>query len=100
MRFLHDSSGAHIANEIDGQLHSPTGENIGHYMPDENIFIDMDGAYLGEIVQDNRLMHNPASPYKGNNYGALGNWGNVGNYGDPGNIGSTWVDGFVDISQR
>lgn len=56
--------------------------------------------FLHDLAGANRLLHDPSSPYKGNNYGALGNWGNAGHFGEPGNIGSTWVDGFVDISQR
>jgi len=98
VKFLFNSKGHHIANFVNGHLHSPTGENIGHYREQENIFIDMRGHYLGEIIHENRLMYNNYSPYKNVNFGIYGNYGNVGNYGNPGNYGSIGlVSGFKDI---
>jgi len=98
MEFLFNSRGQHIANYVNGQLHAPTGQNIGHYMESEKVFIDMSGRYLGEIVQDNRLMYNRSSPYKSVNFGSYGNYGNVGNYGNPGNYGSIGIiGGYEDI---
>jgi len=99
MKFLFDSRGQHIANYVNGQLHAPTGENIGHYMEGQGIFIDMSGRYLGEIVHDNRLMYNRVSPHRSVNYGNYGNYGNVGNYGNPGNYGSIGIIGsYEDIA--
>jgi hypothetical protein len=98
MRYLFDSDGNHIANEVDGQLHAPSGENIGHFLPDEGFFIDMNGRYLGEIVYDNRLMANTMSPYEAVDFGVYGDYGNVGDYGNPGNYGSIGlVSGYEDI---
>lgn len=57
MKYLFDSTGRHVANLVNGQLHAPTGENIGHLLPDHGIFIDMSGRYLGEIVYNDRLMY-------------------------------------------
>ena len=62
MEYLFDSNGDHIANFMDNQLHDPGGDNIGHYLEDEGIFIDMDGYYLGEIIFDNRLLSNRKLP--------------------------------------
>jgi len=56
MKFLFDSTGKHIANEVNGQLHSTTGSNIGHYLSNYGFSIDMQGYYLGEIICGNRLM--------------------------------------------
>lgn len=99
MEFLFDSRGQHIANFVRGQLHAPTGENIGHYMEKSGIFIDMQGHYLGEIVYKNRLMFNRQSPYRSMSYGVYGNYGNVGNYGNPGNYGSIGtVGGFDNVN--
>lgn len=96
MEFLFNIRGQHIANFVNGQLHAPTGENIGHYMANQDIFIDMSGRYLGEIVQQNRLMYNRSSPHRSVNYGS---YGNVGNYGNPGNYGNIGViGGFEDIA--
>lgn len=93
MKFLFNSSGKHIANLVNGQLHAPTGKNIGHFLPNKGIFIDMSGRYLGEIVHENRLMYNLNSPYRSMNFGRYGNYGNVGNYGNPGNYGSIGMIG-------
>lgn len=99
MRYLFNSRGEHIANEINGQLHAVTGKNIGHMIQDGNFFIDMKGNYMGEIVYENRLLYNTMSPYRSVNYGIHGNYGNVGNYGNPGNHGSIGLlAGYRDIS--
>lgn len=98
MEYLFNSKGKHIANFVNGQLHSPRGQNIGHYLQSEKIFIDMSGKYLGEIIQENRLMYNRSSPYKNVNFGNYGNYGNVGNYGNPGNYGNIGIiGGYKDI---
>lgn len=96
MEYLFNSRGRHIANFVGQQLHAPTGENIGHYLSDQGVFIDMSGRYLGEIVQGNRLMFNRSSPYRSTNFGAYGNYGNAGNYGNPGNHGSIGTPGGYD----
>lgn len=98
MQFLFDSQGRHIANEVNGQLHAPTGENVGHFLESYGIFIDRHGRYLGEIVMRNRLLCRRPSPYSGTNFGVYGNYGNVGNYGNPGNYGSTGLPGgYCDV---
>lgn len=98
MEFLFNSNGQHIANFVNGQLHAPTGENIGHFLEQQGIFIDMQGHYLGEIVQKNRLMFNRSSPHRSVSYGSYGNYGNVGNYGNPGNYGNIGtIGGYQDI---
>ncbi|HEY1463303.1 MAG TPA: hypothetical protein VGF44_07790 [Terriglobales bacterium] len=88
MTYLFDSRGYHVANLVGTQLHAPTGTNIGHYLEQQQIFIDMRGHYLGEIVFKNRLMYNKSSPHRSVNYGNYGNYGNAGNYGNPGNYGN------------
>lgn len=47
---LHDSHGRHIANFVSGQLHDVQGRNIGHYLENEGIFINMQGYYLLETL--------------------------------------------------
>ena len=99
MEYLFNSRGKHIANLVNGQLHAPSGRNIGHFLENRGIFIDMSGRYLGEIVHDNRLMYNRSSPHKSVNYGVYGNYGNVGNYGNPGNYGSIGIiGGYQDVA--
>jgi hypothetical protein len=58
---LSDTHGQHIANLIGEQLHAPTGQNIGHMVKNQGIFIDMQGRYLGEIVAGTRLMYSRSS---------------------------------------
>lgn len=101
MQYLFDSQGRNIANFVNGQLHAPTGQNIGHYLQGQSIFIDMRGRYLGEIVFKNRLMYRQSSPHRSVNYGNYGNYGNVGNYGNPGNYGSIGRPaGFADVPRE
>jgi len=98
MTFLFNSNGNHIANFVNGQLHSTSGKNIGHYLENYKIFIDLNGKYLGEIMFNNRLLYNKQNPWKGTNFGIYGNYGNVGNYGNPGNYGSIgYISGYGDI---
>ena len=100
MKYLFNSRGNHIANEVNGQLHAPSGKNIGHYLANEGIFIDMRGRYLAEIVLENRLMQSRSSPHKSVNFGSYGNYGNVGNYGNPGNHGSVGsIGGYDDVPE-
>lgn len=93
MKYLFNSRGQHIANFVNGHLHSPQGSNIGHYLEHYGVFIDMRGRYLGEIYADNRLLAHRSSPHRNVNYGIYGNYGNVGNYGNPGNYGSIGMPG-------
>jgi hypothetical protein len=98
MKFLFDSKGRHIANFVNGQLHAPAGRNIGHYVANHMIFIDMHGHYLGEIAHDNRLLYKRQSPHKNTNFGIYGNHGNVGNFGNPGRYGVIGIPGgFQDV---
>jgi hypothetical protein len=100
MEFLFNSRGKHIANFVNGHLHAPSGRNIGHFLENVNIFIDMHGKYLGEIVHKNRLLYNRSSPHRTINYGNFGNYGNAGNYGNPGNAGNIGtIMGYLDIPE-
>lgn len=98
IQYLFNSRGEHIANMVNGQLHAPTGENIGHHLEQYGIFIDMHGRYLGEIIYGNRLAYNRASSYRSINFGNYGNYGNAGNYGNPGNYGAIgFPGGYEDV---
>ena len=83
---------------IDRRLYSPAGDNIGHYLPELDIFIDQSGRYLGEIVSDDRLMFGVASPHKAVGFVVCGTYGSIGTCGRPvrrPDIGR--VAGFADI---
>ena len=41
MKYLFNSKGKHIANLVNGQLHSPTGTNIGHYLEKEKTLLEI-----------------------------------------------------------
>jgi hypothetical protein len=98
MKFLFNSQGQHIANEVNGQLHSRAGINIGHYLSGPGIFIDRRGYYLGAIVLENRLMRNPSSPHRSSSFGVHGDHGSVGSYGNAGNCASVGVvSGYDDV---
>ena len=58
--FLFGISGKHVASWVDEQLYAPSGKNIGHYLSDLEIFIDMNGLkaindQLGHDVGDELL---------------------------------------------
>jgi hypothetical protein len=91
--YLFDSRGRHIANWVSDQLHSPRGENVGHWNDVNKLFFDMRGKYLGEIFDENRLLFNKTSGWLGTNWGNYGNYGSVGSYGNPGSIGAIGMPG-------
>jgi len=98
MKFLFDSGGRHVANLVNDQLHSPSGENVGHFLEAQKIFIDMSGDYLGEIIFENRLMFNRSSSHCTVNYGKRGNYPNAGNFGRADNCGTIGkIGGYEDI---
>ena len=100
MKFLFDSKGHHIANEVNGQLYSTSGKNIGHFLKSNGFFIDMKGCYLGEIILKNRLLYKIGNGYEKISFGNYGNYGNIGNYGNPGNFGSIGqIGGYKDIDK-
>jgi hypothetical protein len=101
MKSLFDSNGYHIANELNGQLYSPYGQNIGHFLESHRFYIDMQGYYLGEIIFNDRLMHRDGNGYDSVSFGNYGNYGNIGNYGNPGNVGSIGrIAGYSDIDGK
>ncbi|MFQ3871525.1 hypothetical protein ABLV94_13150 [Staphylococcus sp. Mo2-7] len=83
MKYLFDSKGNHIANVINDNLFSVKGINIGHCVTDLNIFIDIYGKYIGEIIYEDRLMYNKSSPFKNKKFGIYGETSNGGIYGIP-----------------
>ena len=98
MKYLFDSTGKHIANEVDGQLHALDGKSIGLFRVQEKIFIDRSGRYLGQVVAGNRLMSNTTSTFHAVWFGRPGNFRNAGSYGNPGNAGDVSAPGgFTDI---
>jgi len=98
MQFLYNSTGKCIAIETKAQLHALSGQNIGHYLRDEGIFIDMNGRYIGEIVHGNRLMFRLGSPHENVSYGDYGDHGNIGGFENPGTAEKIMmIDGFRDI---
>lgn len=73
-----------------------TARTSGIISKREGIFIDMYGRYMGEIVNNDRLLYNRSSCYRSTNFGNYGNYGNVGNYGNPGNHGGIGIPGGYD----
>lgn len=69
MNYLFDSRGHHIAPLMNRQLYNRHGKNVGQYLPQYGVFVDLDGRYLGETVCRDRLMYNLLSPYCTTNFG-------------------------------
>lgn len=77
MEFLFNSKSQNIANLVNDQLHTPSGKHIGNHLKNDTV-VDFSGAYIGEIVQNNRLM------YKENH----GNLNQINDYQD---INTPWL---------
>lgn len=100
MKYLYDSDGNHIANEIDGQLHSTTGENIGHFHALSGHYVNMKGYYLGEIILDHRLICKIDNENGSTSYGEYGDYGNVGDSSNQVPIDSIGLlGGYKDIDK-
>ncbi len=98
MKRYYDQQGHHIANEVNGRLYAPSGANIGRYIENAGVFVDISGRYLGEVVNGDRLLSNRSSGYRSTNFGNAGNAGSIGNAGNPGNAGSIGsIGGFENI---
>jgi hypothetical protein len=98
MKRLYNLRGQHIANESGGRLYPPSGPNIGRHIDGADIYVDISGRYLGEVIYDNRLVSNRSSGYRSTNFGSAGTTGSIGSAGNPGNIGSIGSGGnFEDI---
>lgn len=98
MKRLHDSRGRHIANEQNGRLYAPNGPNIGRFIENAEIYVDLSGRYLGEVVANNRLLRNRSSGYRRTNFGNAGSTGSIGNAGNPGNVGNIGlIAGYEDV---
>jgi hypothetical protein len=99
MKSLFNSRGRHIANESAGRLYAPSGRNIGRYIEKVEIFVDMNGRYLGEIVSGDRLLSNRSSTHRGTGFGNAGSTGSIGGSGSPGSHGQMSLPGgFEDVA--
>ena len=95
MTRLFNSSGAHIANLHNDRLYAQSGQNIGRQV-DNGDLVDLNGNYLGEIVNGTRLLRRLGRASTGSR-GNVGTTGSIGNAGNPGNIGSLNIGGYEDV---
>jgi hypothetical protein len=94
---LFDSQGRNIVNEQGGQLYTASGYNIGHYVEQAKVFVDLSGRYLGEILNGNRLMSLLSSPYLGTNFGSMGSTRHVGTWSAANAAVMGAAAGFADV---
>ena len=87
MKYLFNLHGVHIANEVNDQLYTDKGVHVGHFLMDYEIFIDLKGYYLGEIVFENRLLFKSDSIYKKFCFGNHGKFKSIEFLGMPGCLG-------------
>lgn len=96
--FLFNSKGKHIATYYEGGLFSPKGKNIGVFLREEKIFVDMNGKYIGGVTKDNRLLANTFSEHYGKNFGPQPERKNIGALKDStGQKSVGLAKGFKDI---
>lgn len=87
MKYLFNLYGVHIANEVNDQLYTDKGFHVGCFLRDYEIFIDLKGQYLGEIVLENRLLFKSDSVYKNFCFGYHGKYSSIEYLGTPGFLG-------------
>jgi hypothetical protein len=98
LKHLFNSKGQYIAIEQEGRLYTRGGKNIGHFVPEYGIYIDMRGRYLGEVMYENRLLYNRYSPFRSTAFGVWGDAGAIDTFGDPGKPGSIGIPhGYEDV---
>lgn len=90
MKPLYNLNGDHIACDYNSNLYSLSGSLKGYFNEHFNIYIDLQGKYLGEIFNNNRLVyrkkHNfdysfnyfPEVDFQINSCQNLGNIGSIG----------------------
>lgn len=74
-RHLYNSRGRHIATEHHGLIYTPEGRFVGRWSDELGVFLDKQGWYLGEIVEDNRLARYALWEYRQVNFGTRGSDG-------------------------
>lgn len=96
--FLFNSNGEHIAVAMNKALYNPQGQNIGRLLEDYDVYLDRNGWYLGQIVEENRLARDVAWIHRHLNFGDRGNEGDCASWGRIADIGRTYFDrGFEDV---
>ena len=81
--FLYNSHGFHVANFLNQSLYTPAGECLGSYVPQLNIFVDLNGNYLGEVVEDHYLISKMDSPYLNMKIGVTDQKASINAYSAP-----------------
>ena len=96
--FLFNSEGKHVAVVWSGSLYDADGKNLGRWDEGLEAFLDRDGSYLGQIVEENRLARDLSWPYKHMNFGDKGNVGHRSGWSRQPDIErTTFVRGFEDV---
>jgi hypothetical protein len=74
-RHLYNSKGRHIATEYHGLIYTPEGRFVGRWSDELGVFLDKQGWYLGEMIEDNRLARYTLWEYRQVNFGTRGSDG-------------------------
>ena len=97
---LYNSDGQHIANLDSSQLYSVSGRHVGAYIDDAGIFIDLHGRYLGEIVQNDRLLEDPDSHFRERTFPAPTMRDTIATSPGTAKPRITMPERYVDVDQR
>ena len=98
MDFLFYYKGIHIATKINEWMFSAKGKIIGRYIASSDIFVDLDGYYIGQVPFAYRLLTSEVYSFDGISFGAIEYSENIGNIGDIGEIGMLEkIEGFSDV---
>jgi hypothetical protein len=96
--FLFNSKGINVAVAYKGGLFTPEGKVVGRYLEDFDVFVDLRGWYLGQIVDGNRLTKDLTWRHQDLCFGNRGNEGDCVGWGRCHDVGRTFFErGFEDV---
>ena len=95
---LYNSRGEHIAVAFEGHIYTPHGKHLGRWLDQLNAFVDREGWYFGEIVEENRLARDPNWLYRQMSFGNKGNEGDRAGWpGEPDTHPVVLERGYEDV---
>lgn len=75
---IYNSHGKQVAVLSGDALYSLYGQFIAEFRPTDGVFVDLQGRYLGEIVEGDRLLENYVSGHHNRLFGLPGLRGSIG----------------------
>lgn len=84
---LFNSFGYHVATVYEGNIYTPEGKNLGRFEEELGVFLSLNGRYMGQIVEENRLALDTNWQFRHISFGLLGDSGSRAGWGRQADIG-------------